>query len=217
MIPEEQIIANFAELWWADNRRTFFANTFLGVPAFQHPFDAWVTQEILVETRPEVVVEAGSFAGGSALLWATILEQVVDEPRVIAIDQQDLMHEARQVPIFERRVHFIHGSSTDAAVVDEVAAIVEGRPTMVILDSAHDMEHVLEEIRAYAPFVSPGQYLIVQDGFCSGHPIVAQDGPGPYEALEVFLAEDDRFEVDEARERMRFTFNPMGFLRRLPD
>ena len=61
----------FAEIWWT-NKRTIFANRWLGLPTLQHPFDAWVTQEIIAEVRPELVVEAGSFCGGSAVLWAMI-------------------------------------------------------------------------------------------------------------------------------------------------
>ena len=35
---------------------------------------------------------------------------------------------------------------------------------MVTLDSNHTYEHVAGELQAYAPFVTPGSYLIVQDG-----------------------------------------------------
>ena len=88
---------------------------------------------------------------------------------------------------------------------------------MVILDSKHTADHVRKELDAYAPLVSPGCYLIVQDGFVNGHPLEPDFGPGPYEAVQDFLAVDDRFEVDESRERMLFTFNPGGFLRRRED
>jgi cephalosporin hydroxylase len=62
--------------------------------------------------------------------------------------------------------------------------------------------------------VSPGSYLIVQDSFLSGHPVEPEVGPGPFEAVTEFLCTDDRFAVDHGRERMLFTFNPNGFLRR---
>jgi cephalosporin hydroxylase len=214
---EQAIIDRFAELWWRDNETTFFENTWLGVPAFQHPFDVWVTQEIIVEVKPELIVEAGSFAGGSAVLWATIQEQIVPDGRVIAIDLADNMDVARTVPIFDRKVDFFCGSSVDPEIVAEVRRRAEGRRTMVILDSAHTEEHVAAEIEAYSPIVSPGSYLVVQDTFVNGHPLEPDWGPGPHEAVEAFLRRTDEFEVDQRRERMKFTFNRNGFLRRSGD
>ena len=209
----DETIKSFAELWWSE-RSIFFGQSWLGIPTLQHPFDAWVTQEIIVETRPERIVEAGAFVGGSATMWAMLLEHVVPDGRVIAIDLKDNMDKARTVDVFRRRVDFVQGSTVDPAIVAHVAGLVEGHRTMVILDSAHDAAHVAAEIEAYAPLVSSGCYLIVQDGFVNGHPLEPDHGPGPYEAVQDFLATDDRFEVDRSRERMLFTFNPCGFLRR---
>jgi len=210
---KERIVQSFAELWWSD-RSIFFGQTWLGIPTLQHPFDAWVTQEIIVETHPERIVEAGAMCGGSATMWAMLLEHVVPDGRVVAIDRQDNMERARTIDVFRRRVDFVHGSTVAPAVVARVGEMVAGYRTMVILDSAHDAVHVAAEIEAYAPMVSSGCYLIVQDGFVNGHPLEPDHGHGPFEAVQDFLACDDRFEVDHARERMLFTFNPSGFLRR---
>jgi cephalosporin hydroxylase len=212
--PErDEIVRRFAETWWSD-RSIFFGQTWLGIPTQQHPFDAWVTQEIIVETRPERIVEAGALAGGSATMWAMILDNLVPEGRVIAIDLHDRMEKARSVSVFNRRVDFVHGSTVDPAIMTQVRRRVEGHRTMVILDSAHDAPHVDAELDAYAPLVTPGCYLIVQDGFVNGHPLEPDHGPRPCEAVQDFLAKDDSFEVDRTRERMLFTFNPSGFLRR---
>ena len=180
----------------------------------QHPFDAWVTQEIIVETRPERIVEAGALCGGSATMWAMLLEHVVPDGRVIAIDLHDNIRTARTVDVFRRRVDFVQGSTVDSDVVARVSDMVEGHRTMVILDSRHGAPHVAAEIAAYAQMVSLGCYLIVQDGFVNGHPLEPEHGPGPYEAVLAFVAADDRFEVDRSRERMLFILNPGGFLRR---
>jgi len=209
----ERIIREFAELWWAD-RAIFFGQRWLDVPTLQHPFDAWVTQEIIVETRPERIVEAGAFFGGSAVMWAMLLDHTVENGRVVAIDLFDRMEQARTVDLFQRQVDFLQGSTVDPAIVARVAELVDGYRTMVILDSAHDAAHVAAELALYAPMVSKGCYLIVQDGFVNGHPLEPEHGPGPYEAIQDFLETDDRFETDASRERMLFTFNPNGFLRR---
>jgi cephalosporin hydroxylase len=212
-LERDEIVRRFAEMWWSD-RSIFFGQTWLGIPTLQHPFDAWVTQEIIVETRPERIVEAGALAGGSATMWAMILDNLVPDGRVIAIDLHDRMEKARGMSVFNRRVDFVQGSTVDPAIVTQVRRQVEGRRTMVILDSAHDAPRVAAELDAYAPLVTPGCYLIVQDGFVNGHPLEPDHGPGPYEAVQDFLAKDECFEVDRTRERMLFTFNPSGFLRR---
>jgi cephalosporin hydroxylase len=194
-------------MWWSD-RSIFFGQTWLGIPTLQHPFDAWVTQEIIVETRPERIIEAGALCGGSATMWAMILDNLVPDGRVIAIDLHDGLQKARTVDVFNRRVDVVRGSTVDPAIVTQVGRMVDGYRTMVILDSAHDAAELS------APLVTPGCYLIVQDGFVNGHPLEPDHGPGPYEAIQDFLATDAGFEVDRTRERMLFTFNPSGFLRR---
>jgi cephalosporin hydroxylase len=161
------------------------------------------------------VIETGTMAGGRALLWASILELATGGGRVITIDFVSEVDEARSHPLFQRRIDCIQGSSTDPAVVEEVAQRAEGKRTLVILDSNHSERHVAAELQAYAPLVTPGSYLIVQDSFLNGHPIEPDSRPGPYEAIQAFLSHDSRFRVDEVRERMLFTFNPMGFLRRI--
>lgn len=86
---------------------------------------------------------------------------------------------------------------------------------MVILDSDHRAEHVLEEMRLYGPMVPVGSYLIVQDSNIGGHPVSPEQGPGPMEAIEEFLAESDAFRSDRTRERFLFSFHPKGYLRRI--
>jgi cephalosporin hydroxylase len=88
---------------------------------------------------------------------------------------------------------------------------------MVILDSDHSFGHVLSELRSYAPLVSTGCYLIVEDTNVNAHPVRPDFGPGPMEAVRMFLAEDGGFVVDDSREKLLMTFNPGGYLRRSAD
>ena len=200
---------------WSESKNTFFRNKWLGLPTLQNPMDVWVTQEIMFETKPDFIVEAGTFVGGSAALWATILAQINPKGRVITIDVVDRMAEARKLPIVKRHVDFLLGSSTDDKVVKEVKRRVKGHSAMVILDSLHTKEHVLNELHAYAPIIPVGGYLIVQDAFLNGHPAPEGWGPGPYEAVEEFLKESNNFVSDRDRERLMITFNPTGFLKRV--
>jgi cephalosporin hydroxylase len=99
--------------------------------------------------------------------------------------------------------------------VSELEELVAGRErVLVILDSDHSCEHVLDELRIYSRFVTPGSYLIVEDTNVNGHPAFPEHGPGPLEAVEAFLAETDELEVNATREKFFMTFNPRGFLRK---
>ena len=80
----------------------------------------------------------------------------------------------------------------------------------MIHDAAHEEEAVLADLRLYAPLVTSGSYLIVEDGVRD----LLSDETGPIAALDRFLAETDDFEVDQSRERFLLTYNPGGFLRR---
>jgi cephalosporin hydroxylase len=214
-MDRDEVARRFAEAWWDDRKTTLFTNRWLGVPTLQHPFDAWITQEIICEVRPDVIVECGSYRGGSAVMWAMVLEQVNPSGRVLTIDVEDRLDRARSIPIFERRVETLHGSTVDPLILSQVRERVATARTLVILDSDHSRDHVAAELDAYAPLVSLGSYLIVQDGVVNGHPLEPDFGAGPFEAVAEFLARDRRFSVDTTRERMMFTFNPNGFLRRI--
>jgi cephalosporin hydroxylase len=210
-----QLIDDFHRLFY-DTSSTWIENRWLGVLCHQNPNDAWIHQEIISETRPDFIVECGTFHGGSALLWATILQQVNPEGKVITIDvATKLSAEARKLPLARERVVFLEGSSTDPRTVAKVAELVKGRRVLVILDSLHTKEHVRNELRAYAPFVPVGGYLIVQDSNVNGHPVYPTHGPGPMEAIEEFLARTDEFVADRSRERMLLTMHPKGYLKRV--
>jgi cephalosporin hydroxylase len=85
---------------------------------------------------------------------------------------------------------------------------------MVILDSDHAMAHVRAELELYAPMVTAGCYLIVEDTNVNGHPVYPLHGPGPMEALGEFLPRHPEFEVDAECEKFMLTFNPRGYLLR---
>jgi len=86
---------------------------------------------------------------------------------------------------------------------------------LVLLDSDHSRDHVLKELQSYAPLVTPGSYVVVEDTNLDGHPVFPEFGPGPMEAVAEFLGSDSHFEVDRTREKFLMTFNPGGFLKRV--
>jgi cephalosporin hydroxylase len=181
----------------------------LGHLVQKSPLDLWVYQELLVETMPDVVIETGTCFGGSALYVASICD-LLARGRVISIDT--VVREGRPA---HPRLTYITGSSVEPAVVSAVAsAILPGERVMVILDSDHTRDHVLDELAAYADLVTPGCYLIVEDTIVSGNPVEASFGPGPMDAVDQFLRARSDFQVDPVRERFLLTLNRNGYLRR---
>ncbi len=172
------------------------------------PFDLWTYQEIIVEVMPDIIVEAGTAFGGSALYFATILD-ALGHGRILSIDT-----ETQGDPPSHQRIEYISGSSVDPAILARIRTESAGGRTMVILDSDHSQAHVEAELAAYADIVSVGSYLIVEDTDINGHPARPDFGPGPWEALHTFLASNNDFEVDRSRERFLLTLNPGGYLRR---
>jgi cephalosporin hydroxylase len=205
-----EVVDAFHRLYYDAPERTWQDTWFLGVATQKCPLDLWVYQEIVHRLRPELIVETGTAHGGSALYLATLCD-LVGRGEVVSVDVLDLPGRPAHP-----RIRYIHGSSTDPAVVEEVRAAAEGKsPVMVVLDSDHSYAHVRGEIEAYAGLVTPGSYLVVEDTNVNGHPVALDFGPGPYEAVEELLARGEGFVVDESCEKFHMTFNPRGYLRRL--
>lgn len=183
--------------------------TYFGVPTNKNPMDAWVYQELLHELRPDVILEIGNKFGGSALFFAHQCD-LRGHGRVIGLD----INHARLHPAAKAhpRIEFLLASGAEGADLVR-RRIAPGETVLVVEDSAHTYEHTLAVLRLYAPLVPPGGYFIVEDSICH-HGLDIGPSPGPYEAIETFLAEAPDFESDRARERFLLTWNPKGFLRR---
>lgn len=208
---QSRIVEDFHRLYYDEAERggTWKNTWWRGVATHKCPLDLWVYQEIIHELRPDAIVETGTYQGGSALYLAAVCD-FVGNGRVISID---IDHQPG-LPEHER-ITYLLGSSTSAEIVERVRTEVERGSVMVVLDSDHSAEHVGNELRAYAPLVTVGSYLIVEDTNVNGNPILPGWGPGPREAVDSFLKENDGYVVDESREKFFMTFNPGGYLRRV--
>jgi cephalosporin hydroxylase len=184
----------------------------MGLPAYKNPMDAWIYQEILHEVRPQVLVEIGSAEGGTTLYFAHLMD-LLGEGTVVSIDVDRSRFRARHP-----RIQVITGDSSSPEVVGRVREVAAGKSVLVIQDGDHRKAPVLADLEAYAPLVTPGSYLIVEDGiidlFDPGDSIGTVE-EGPLAAVEEFLAGHPEFAIDGARERYLLTYNPKGFLRRV--
>jgi cephalosporin hydroxylase len=198
----------FMELVFKTNN---FADTrWLGQPIWQNTFDLWLIQEAIWEIKPALIIETGTHHGGSARFYAHLLD-LIGAGRVVTIDT------AKRDVIPHPRIEFVDGSSTSEEVVNRVRKVVDSAPgpVMVILDSDHSAPHVRRELELYARFVTPGSFLLVQDGIIDRMFIFRHGRPGPLPAIRDFLAEHHEFTVETARsERFVISHHPMGWLRR---
>jgi cephalosporin hydroxylase len=189
-----------SDVWWETQ--------WLGRITCKCPLDLWIYQEILFRTRPDVIIETGTFHGGSALYLASLCD-LIGTGRVVTIDIRQ-WGRRREHP----RIRYLRGSSTDPEIVDQVKAeIADAERVMAILDSDHHKDHVLDELQAYGPLVTEDCYMVVEDT-TTGQMI--SGFPGPAEAIEEFLESEKSFVVDRGCEKFLMTFNPGGYLRRAP-
>lgn len=190
----------------ADRHKYSYNFLWLGRPIIKLPADVVVLQELIWQTRPDLIIETGIAHGGSLVLSASVLE-LIGHGEVLGIDIDIRSHNrvAIESHKLSRRIHLIEGSSTDSKVVEKVADLAQDKSrVMVVLDSLHSHNHVLDELRIYSQFVSVGSYLILPDTFIEYFPKGHYAnrpwdvGDNPMTAMRQFLSETDQFEIDQA-------------------
>jgi cephalosporin hydroxylase len=185
--------------------------SWMGIPARKMVLDSWVYQDILYETRPEIIIEIGNKFGGNTLYLAHLLD-LLGNGRIIGVDIDHSEFRPRHP-----RIQLVTGDSCSKETLARVEEVAEGKQGLVIHDGDHSTGHVLADLRAYARFVAPGSYLIVEDTISDL--FRAGDGlgniNGPLHAVRQFVQEDRRFEIDMEREYFLITYNPQGFLKRV--
>jgi cephalosporin hydroxylase len=207
---KRNIIDHFHKLYYESEEKTWKNTFWFGIPAQKCPLDLWIYQEIIFETKPDVIIECGTYGGGSALFLASICD-LLDHGEIITIDTKNM--EGRPE---HKRITYLLGSSTSQEIVEKVQAFLKSKSrVIIILDSDHNKEHVLKELEIYSPFVSIGSYLIVEDTNINGHPVEPDFGPGPMEAVKKFLEGNKNFVTDKSKEKFYMTFSPDGFLKRV--
>jgi cephalosporin hydroxylase len=212
----------------------------LGRPIIQYPQDMVIMQELIWQTKPDLIIETGIAHGGSLIMSASMLAlldlcEAIDSgltmnPRdsrrkVLGIDIDIRSHNREAIeahPMFSR-IEMIEGSSIAPNVVEQVYKIAKGYGRILVcLDSMHTHDHVLAELEAYTPLVSTGSYCVVFDTIIED---MSDDmfpdrpwgiGNNPKTAVWEYLKTHPEFEIDKGiQHKLLITVAPDGFLKRV--
>lgn len=209
----------------ADQKYTYNF-TWLGRPIIQYPQDMIALQEIIWEVKPDLIIETGIAHGGSLIFNASILALLGGQGHVLGIDIDIREHNRKEIeqhPL-SKYITMLQGSSVDESMIAKVHSFAKGKKNiLVILDSNHTHEHVLAELRAYAPLVHKDSYCIVFDTAVEDMPADYDWSPRPWgkgnnpkTAVWEYLKENTNFEIDKTVEnKLLLTVAPDGYLKKV--
>lgn len=238
---QDQYFQELSREWLQQSmqRKYIYNLDWLGRPIIQYPQDMWAVQDIIWRVRPDLIIETGIAHGGSLILSASILALLdmcdaiqngemlnpkVSQRKVLGIDIDIREHNRTAIEAhpLASRIQMIQGSSVSEEITQQVQEIAKGyRRVLVFLDSMHTHDHVLQELNAYAPLVTPGSYCVVFDTFVEDMPPqFFSDRPwdvgnNPKTAVHQWLQQNSQFCIDkEYPTKLMVTAVPDGFLYR---
>lgn len=214
--PEEKelfarVIRQFNELYWEMGIQTWSSTKYRGVNVLKPPTDMWIYQELIFTLKPDLIIESGTMCGGSALFMRDMMDIMQLPGEVVTID----ISEKNLHPSFIARMRestgglrFLNAQSTDPAVLHVIQAMIHsGDRVMVILDSDHSYENVMNELIAYGPLVTLGSVLIVED---TSNTLSAKQANDDW-----YFDNRKFFKRDFMCEKLMLTFNRDGYYERI--
>jgi len=212
----------------------------MGRPIIQYPQDMVAMQELIWEVRPDLIIETGIAHGGSLIMNASLLAmldysdsietgELIDpkrpKRRVLGIDIDIREHNRKAIEAhpMSNRIDMIQGSSVAKDIVNQVRVYAKNyKRILVSLDSNHTHDHVLEEIKAYAPLTSLGSYCVVFDTVVEYNTkkmltdMLWGPGDNPKTAVWEYLKTHPEFEIDKSiQNKLLITVAPDGYLKRI--
>ena len=200
--------------------------TWMGIPIIALPQDMIAMQEIIWEVKPDLIIETGIAHGGSIIYYASLLEMIGGDGLVLGIDIDIRKHNKDLIeshPMF-KRIQMIEGSSLSQEVVNQVKEIASTKKgIMVCLDSNHTHDHVLNELKLFAPLVTKDSYCVVFDTVVEDMPADWDWSPRPWgkgnnpkTAVHEFLKGNTDFEINKSIDnKLLISVAPDGYLKRI--
>jgi cephalosporin hydroxylase len=226
--PRNKELVEAANQFNVESNKALYSYNFswMGRPIIAYPQDMIAMQEIIWEVQPDLIIETGIAHGGSLVYYASLLELIGGNGKVLGVDIDIRQHNRTLIeahPMF-KRIQMLEGSSIDLSIVNQVKEIANNfSKIMVCLDSNHTHEHVLQELNLYSGFVSVGSYCVVFDTIIEHLPADYMPGgrpwnPGnnPQTAVNQFLQSNDQFHIDSfINDKILISVAPGGYLKRI--
>lgn len=185
--------------------------TYKGVSALKCPFDYTLYQMLIMELKPDLIIEIGTQKGGSALYLADLLELngkgVVHTIDLPGNEEHPSLYTHPRIKVFKTGLmQYDTGSLSSYPVI------------LVIDDGSHQYRDCLDALFKFSPFVTTGSYFIIEDGIINAMGKEKEFNGGPLRAIGEFLSANKDFEID--RKYCDFfgsnaTFNTNGYLKRI--
>ncbi|MFI5203021.1 MAG: cephalosporin hydroxylase family protein [Flavobacteriales bacterium] len=230
-IGSEEAFGIISEVWLRSgwDAKYVYSFAWMGRPIIQLPEDMIRIQEVIYSVKPDVIIETGVAHGGSLIFYAGLCK-AMEKGKVIGIDIEIRSHNRKAIEehLLSPFITLIEGSSIEEKIVNEVKRHI--KPTdkvLVLLDSNHTYEHVLNELRMYAPMVSVGSYIVATDGIMENLVGAPRSNPdwatnNPKKAAEAFVLENTNFIItepafpfNEGSIKNRVTYWPGSFVKRI--
>lgn len=239
---ENNQLAASTRQWMNKANKTKYSYHFswLSRPIIQYPQDIVAMQELIWKVRPDLIIETGIAHGGSLIFSASMLAlldmaesvesgQILDptqsKRKVLGIDIDIREHNRKAIEEhpMNSRITMLEGSSIHPDIIAQVHEVARDyQRILVCLDSMHTHDHVLAELEAYAPLVTPDSYCVVFDTIIEDMPAdMFPDrpwGPGnnPKTAVWEYLKTHPEFDIDKnIQHKLLITVAPDGYLKRV--
>lgn len=210
--------------YWRDRAVQHTDDSYVGVPMSKFPEDLRVYEHLLWLAKPDVVIELGVQHGGSTL-WlrdrlAAIGRYTGRTGKVVGVELHDEAARAnihRADPSWSG-ITLMQGDVCDPALPGSVRELVPaGASCLVIEDTAHVYDTTRAALDGFAAFVSPGGFLVIEDGCVDDEELRFEGWPrGVLPALGEWLVTPPgrEFTVRRDLELYGVTCHPEGFLQR---
>ena len=187
----------------ADRYKYTYNFEWCGIPIIKFPNDMIVFQELIWKLKPDIIIETGIAHGGSIIFSASLLE-LIGHGKVIGIDIEIRKHNLELLEGLElfKRIELIEDDSISKELHRYLEIETQGKSVVVVLDSMHTHDHVLNELNLFSKYINIDSYIVLPDTFIEFFPKNYYQnrpwdvGNNPWTALNEFLSSNPNFEVD---------------------
>ena len=208
----EKVDFNFKSVYGDPQLRTgHFGVHYRGIPCVKCPFDYVLYQMLIMSVKPDLIIEIGTYKGGSALYYSDLLNLLGGNREVHTIDIESLV--GQEVKNTNSNIRFF----TSGYQNYDIELTKNFNNILVIDDGSHKYDDIISSLNMFSNLISKNSYFIVEDGVISELGLDKDFNGGPTRAIREFLSSNSDFTID--RTYCDFfgtnaTFNPNGFLKR---